>query len=97
MLSILCSPDEGKVGERLVRPQFGMHRFEWPARTTASTSTSSTATGSASCARTASRFDGLWELQAPEDAEDHKYYDFVAAEWARKWPAEEIWKARKRG
>ena len=41
--------------------------------------------------------EGLWELQAPESAETHDYYDFVSAEWARKWPAEEIWKARKRG
>src|SRR5206468_2927771 len=30
VLSVLCCPDEGKVGEQLVRPQFGMHRFEWP-------------------------------------------------------------------
>jgi hypothetical protein len=40
---------------------------------------------------------GLWEIQATESSEDHSYYDFVSAEWARKWPAEEIWKARKRG
>jgi hypothetical protein len=38
----------------------------------------------------------LHELQAPPDAEDHPHYDFVAAEWARKWPAEDIWRARKR-
>ena len=41
--------------------------------------------------------EGLWEIQASESAKDHGYYDFVSAEWARKWPAEEIWKARKRG
>jgi hypothetical protein len=41
--------------------------------------------------------EGLWELQAPETAQDHAYYDFVSADWARKWPAEEIWKARKLG
>jgi hypothetical protein len=41
--------------------------------------------------------EGLWEIQASESAKDHRYYDFVSAEWARKWPAEEIWKARKRG
>ena len=29
-LMILCSPDEGNVGEQLLRPQFGMHRLEWP-------------------------------------------------------------------
>ena len=25
----------------------------------------------------------------------HEYYDFVTAEWARNWPVEEIWAARK--
>ena len=39
---------------------------------------------------------GLWELQAPETAKDHEYYSYVPAAWARRWPAEEIWKARKR-
>src|SRR5207237_7084105 len=29
-LSTLCMPDEGKVTERLQRPQLGMHRLEWP-------------------------------------------------------------------
>jgi hypothetical protein len=38
----------------------------------------------------------LVELQAPPEAADHPYYDFVGAAWARSWPAEEIWVARKR-
>ena len=25
-----------------------------------------------------------------------EYYGFVSVDWARKWPAEEIWIARKR-
>ncbi len=25
----------------------------------------------------------------------HEYYSFVTADWARKWPAEEIWAARE--
>src|SRR5690348_10385227 len=29
-LAILCSPDEGPIVEQLLRPQFGMYRFEWP-------------------------------------------------------------------
>jgi SAM-dependent methyltransferase len=94
-ISILCSPDEGKVGERLLRPQFGMYRFEWPddegvnfylphgewIRVLRENELEVVA---------------LHELQAPADAEDHPHYDFVSAEWARKWPAEEIWRARKR-
>jgi hypothetical protein len=38
----------------------------------------------------------LVELRAPEGAETHEFYDAVSADWARKWPAEEIWVARKR-
>jgi ubiquinone/menaquinone biosynthesis C-methylase UbiE len=39
----------------------------------------------------------LLELYAPEGAETHSYYDFVTADWAGKWPAEELWVARKTG
>ena len=88
---------DGKVGERLVRPQFGMHRIEWTARTRASSSTSGTARCFDCLRDSGFEVEGLWEIQASESAEDHRYYDFVSAEWARKWPAEEIWKARKRG
>ena len=34
------------------------------------------------------------EIQAPADAETHQRYDYVSADWSRKWPAEEIWRAR---
>jgi len=36
------------------------------------------------------------ELFAPEDAVDHEYYDTVPAEWAKRWPDEEIWRLRLR-
>jgi hypothetical protein len=36
----------------------------------------------------------LIEIQAPADVGTHQYYDYVSADWARKWPAEEIWRAR---
>ena len=35
-------------------------------------------------------------IQAPAGAETHLRYDFVTADWARTWPSEEIWRARKR-
>lgn len=38
--------------------------------------------------------EDLVELRAPEHA-DTTYSDFVPATWARKWPAEHIWKLRK--
>lgn len=96
-LTILCSPDEGMVSEQLQRPQFGMHRFEWEGEDEGIDF--HLAHGDWIRVLRASGFEieGLWELQAPEGAKDHKYYDLVSAEWSRKWPAEEIWKARKRG
>jgi SAM-dependent methyltransferase len=38
--------------------------------------------------------DGLVELRPPVDAST-TYTDFVPYEWARNWPAEEIWSVRK--
>lgn len=38
----------------------------------------------------------LIELYAPEGAETHHFYEYVSTGWARKWPPEEIWIARKR-
>ena len=37
----------------------------------------------------------LHELLAPDDAETHPHYDFVTADWGRRWPSVEIWVARK--
>jgi SAM-dependent methyltransferase len=94
-LVILCSPDEGQADERLHRPQFGMHRFEWPGEEGVEFHL-----GHGDWIRLlrANGFEilDLVELQAPPEAETHPYYDFVTADWARRWPSEEIWKARKR-
>ncbi|MEP6694891.1 MAG: SAM-dependent methyltransferase, partial [Chloroflexota bacterium] len=38
----------------------------------------------------------LIELYAPEDATEHVEYSYVPVAWARRWPSEEIWRARKR-
>jgi SAM-dependent methyltransferase len=95
-LSIVCSPDVGKVGARLERPQFGMHRFEWPDDDGVDFHIQHS-DWIRLLREHGFEILGLWELQAPEGAEDHVYYDVVPVEWARKWPAEEIWKARKRG
>lgn len=93
-LVILCSPDDGPAGERLVRPQFGMGRFEWPDGGVEH----HLAHGEWIAALRSSGFEveALHELQAPAGAETHPYYDFVTAEWARRWPSEELWVARRR-
>lgn len=75
------------------RPQFGMYRHTWSDGTVYHLSHSHWIR-----LLRASGFDveDLIELQAPVVASSHVYYDFVPTEWARKWPAEEIWVARKR-
>ena len=37
--------------------------------------------------------EDLIEIQAPEGTTTR--YEFATVEWARRWPLEEIWKARK--
>jgi SAM-dependent methyltransferase len=94
-LVILCSPDtEDPATESLQRPQFGMHRFDqWDGVEF------HLAHGDWIRLLRANDFEleDLIELQAPADAEMNPHYDFVSVEWGRRWPAEEIWLARKRG
>ena len=92
-LAVLCGTADGGPVETLQRPQRGLHRIEWTDAGTRSSSSSATATGSACCARTASSIEELHELYAPEYAIDHEYYH-SNAEWSKKWPCEEIWRAR---
>ena len=92
-LAMLCSPDDGPAQERLLRPQFGMHRFdEWDGVEF------HLAHGDWIRVLRQSGFEveDLIEIQAPEDAVTHEHYDYVTADWGRLWPAEEIWRARKR-
>jgi len=91
-LVILCSPDDHPVVETLQRAQKGMHRFEWDGVEF------HLAHGERIDLLRANGFEleRLVELYAPPDAKDHPYYDFVSAEWAKRWPAEEIWVCRKK-
>lgn len=97
-LAVLCSPEreEDPIQERLLRPQFGMYRVEWPDDVGVEYHL---AHGDVIRLLRANGFDveELWELQAPEGWEPHSYYGWLTSEWARQWPAEEIWAARKRG
>jgi SAM-dependent methyltransferase len=94
-LVVLCSPDtEDPATESLQRPQFGMHRFDqWEGIEF------HLAHGDWLRLLRANEFEieDLIELQAPGDAQTHPHYGYVSAEWGRRWPAEEIWLARKRG
>jgi SAM-dependent methyltransferase len=97
-LRILCSPDEGRIDDRLVRPQKGLYRLEWRDDDDAGVEFHP---GTADLFRIL-RENGfqlldLQELFAPEDAVDHEYYSEPPADWSKRWPAEEIWHARKTG
>jgi SAM-dependent methyltransferase len=79
--------------DRMRRPYFGMHRFEW---------TDTTAIefhlGYGDWIRLlrGAGFEvmDLIEVRPPEGSTTT--YTFVDLEWARKWPSEQVWKARKR-
>jgi SAM-dependent methyltransferase len=94
-LSILCSPDTGPVVERLVRPQFGMYRIDW--RADGGGIEFHLPHGDWVKLLRANGFDvlDLIEIQAPASAKTHEFYDNVDVEWAKQWPSEEIWVARK--
>lgn len=94
-LAYLCSPDEGTIIETLQRPQFGMYRMRFPGEEGTEYHLSH---GEWIRRLHANGFEieDLQELQAPPDAERHVYYDYVTPDWGRRWPAEEMWVARKR-
>jgi SAM-dependent methyltransferase len=96
LLVMLCSPDALEpTGETLLRPQFGMHRFEWSDDNSVEFHLSH-GEWIRLLRDTGFGVEGLIELQAPEDAKQHRYDSLPTLEWARKWPTEEIWKARKK-
>jgi SAM-dependent methyltransferase len=94
-LSILCAPDEGKVEERLQRSHADLGRIEWPAEDDGVNY--HLPHGETIRVLTENGFvvEALHERLAPESSTEHEYYDFMPVEWARRWPAEEIWVARK--
>lgn len=93
-LLMMCVPDyEGIPADTtLKRNHFGMHRFEWPDGPEVEFHL-----GHGDWIRVlrGSGFEilDLIELRPAEDATTT--YDFVEVDWARRWPSEEVWRARK--
>jgi SAM-dependent methyltransferase len=96
VLLMLCTPDEDDVpaGERLLRPYFGMHRFEWPDDPSVEFHLGH---GEMLGLLRASglEVEELLEVRPPEGATSR--HRLATLEWARRWPCEEVWKARKPG
>jgi ubiquinone/menaquinone biosynthesis C-methylase UbiE len=94
VLRVLCSPiSDHPVEERLVNPQFGLHRIDWPDD------------GSIEfhiphgerirlLRDLGFEVEALHEVQIPEDAPPTRY-NWMTVDWASRWPCEEIWLARK--
>jgi SAM-dependent methyltransferase len=95
-LHVLCSADEDDrpPGDRLLRDYFGMHRFTW------------SGDGSVEfhlgygdwirlLRRSGFTVEDLVELRAPAGAIAR--YPWHSADWARRWPTEEVWIARRDG
>jgi SAM-dependent methyltransferase len=92
-LLMLCTPLDGSATTRqLERPQAGMYRFEWPNEEGVEFHLPHgeliRVLGEAGFV-----VEALHELHAPEGATTR--YEFVTAEWASKWPCEEIWVSAK--
>jgi SAM-dependent methyltransferase len=94
-LLMLCAPDEEDVpaGVELLRPYFGMHRFEWPDDDSVEFHLPH-GEMIRLLRETGFEVEELIELQPPEGSTST--HQLATLEWARKWPCEEVWKARKR-
>jgi SAM-dependent methyltransferase len=94
MLMILCTPEEDGVAatDRMLRPAFGLHRVEWP---TDSGVEFHLTHGDwiRLLRRSGFEVEDLVELRPHESAATR--YPFVTLDWARQWPSEEVWKARR--
>ena len=94
VMIMLTIPDEDDLPatDRLLRPYFGMHRFEWPDDDSVEFHL-----GHGDMIRLLRRcgleVEDLLELRpGPGAVASHP---LATIEWARQWPCEEVWKARK--
>ena len=93
---MLCMPEQDGVAatNELLRPYFGLHRLEWPEDPSVNFHL-----GYGDWIRLlrANGFEveDLRELQPPDGATTS--FPYATFDWARRWPSEEVWIARKRG
>ncbi len=94
-LLMLCMPDveDAPAADRMVRPYFGMHRFEWCDDDSVEFHLPH---GELIALLRANGFeiDELIEVRPPEGSTTNSR--LVPLEWARSWPCEDVWKVRKR-
>ena len=94
VLLMLTCPDQDELPatERLLRPYFGMHRFDWPDDESVEFHI-----GHGDMIRLLRRcgleVEDLVELRPQPGATAS--HPLATLEWAQQWPCEEVWKARK--
>jgi SAM-dependent methyltransferase len=86
------STSGGPAGDRLERPYFGMHRFELENEGTVEFHMGH---GDWFKVLRASGFAVDDVVEVRPGPHSRPRYDFVTNEWARKWPSEDIWIARR--
>jgi len=92
----LCLPEtEDAVEDRLLRDYFGMHRFEWSDLDQSVEFHLGYGDWIRLLRANDFEVEDLHEIRAPDDAKPNRF-GFVTPEWARRWPSEEVWRARKR-
>jgi SAM-dependent methyltransferase len=97
-LAMLCSPDSGDPPTtELQQDYFNMRRFEWPDWPSVEFHL-----GYGDMIRllrtNAFAVEDLLELRPDPDATPYREDDdMISIEWSRRWPCEEVWKARKAG
>jgi SAM-dependent methyltransferase len=94
MLATLCVPqDEGPAQPSLQRPQRNLYRTVWDGGGVEYHPSH----GEWIALLRASGFEvvALHELYAPLGADDPEFYQIADANWAARWPVEDLWVARK--
>jgi SAM-dependent methyltransferase len=92
-LLTLCMPDAGAASDRLQRDAFGLHRVTWSDSPGVEFHLSH-GDWIRLLRTNGFELEDLIEVRPPADAVTR--FSHVSIEWARRWPCEEIWKARKR-
>lgn len=94
-LAGMCVPSEGgPAGDRLLRPQRALRTVDWPGGGVEHHPDHGAWIGLLRSNGFA--VEALRELTlADGEVGDPEYYEIVSAEWARSWPAEDLWIARR--
>lgn len=94
-LAHMCYPLVGEISTELQRPYFGMGRTQWEEYDGVEFQLTH-GDWIALLRDSGFEIERLVEVRAKPDATTPVFYSDTPAEWARQWPDEEIWVARKR-